>query len=853
MADLTDALKGIANAGLGNSLIRIEYPTVSFECNTSGSLARTEDMQTQDLPASKTTIDITPIPVTSTMDNYPEIYGNFVHAAFYGSPTPCVSMASFQYLLKKWVTASNRGGITKGITLAGSENFSDAFCRALGSTNISNINRLDDSRIEEALFEALAEQDAVRQYYDNNYNLLNLLNINDSTNRVIVNGMIRSDGRLYWTINYGEETTGTFVELLSQLFNLSRLDAVATLANIVGMTYENLFQLSSDKHVAELRGTTSGKDVPSHIYLSALPEPACALLKETKTVLGNAGQEIGAILLYELNGQTFCLPATVGNGRLCIGKYKPTAYFLNQNLMDKYPCASILFCQDMRTALALQKQLEGLSTYSPRQIIVTAHLGTDLSVLPWNYLHGHDVVFVPAPSKQCLSMVKAYQEKCDEHARSFNVYPGFLLHSQPACNSAEVIDGLSEGEAELLNRATYLDSVERPSLLLQRVVENALPYEDFKDWGQKLGIFKKRESISTLPTAIQANPFVPEPLVLSASFERQRIENELDALITPENTTLLWGPSNVGKSYAALEIAKVLISGGAAFGLRSAGGKKVCYLDGEQDSTRTGERLHQLYGGEPLYQQQVQGAFFYKALDSSSLRVPDAPTMMAQAVVGCGSNVVIIDNLISLFPSAKQNPSKMLEFIQSLEKNGVAVIVVHHSEKTGQTFLGASELGALSKNIFKLMPVESTEEKSSEITQARPAKGPLARITLEKTKVLPCAEGKDVVAHLPIGGQWHVLQGGFVEDVPESQPETQIVTEHNKDTVSTSQIADLSPDERKVYEVLQKGTATRAEIEAAVGFKKDKTRAVLTQLLERGCVKSCGSHKGTYYELVISA
>ena len=243
----------------------------------------------------------------------------------------------------------------------------------------------------------------------------------------------------------------------------------------------------------------------------------------------------------------------------------------------------------------------------------------------------------------------------------------------------------------------------------------------------------------------------------------------------------------------------------------------------------------------------MQGAFSYKALDSSSLRVPDAPAMVAQAVVGCGSNVVIVGNLISLFPSAKQNPSKMLEFIRSLEKNGVAVIVVHHSEKTGQTFLGASELGAHSKNIFKLMPVESTEEDSSEIRQARSAKGPLARIELEKTKVLPRAEHNYVVAHLPLEGQWRILEGAFLP--VENEPVTDQVEESLRAEQSDNELgrSDLSPDENKVLDALMKKSAKCSDLQQTTGWGESKVQNILKGLIEKKFITREGAGKGTYY------
>ena len=100
--------------------------------------------------------------------------------------------------------------------------------------------------------------------------------------------------------------------------------------------------------------------------------------------------------------------------------------------MDRHPFAKVLFCQDMRTALAHQRLLEQTRGYNPAEIIVTAHLGSDLSILPWSYFYGHDVVFVPAPTKVCMAMVKLYRGYITgAQAKSFRVYKGFLLHSSP--------------------------------------------------------------------------------------------------------------------------------------------------------------------------------------------------------------------------------------------------------------------------------------------------------------------------------------------------------------------------------------------------------------------------------------
>ena len=134
------------------------------------------------------------------------------------------------------------------------------------------------------------------------------------------------------------------------------------------------------QHAAELNGRAlQSEDVPAILNIEG---GSVVILKEKTYIYGNAGQPIGAILRYRCNDNEFCLPATVGRGELSIGKCKPTAHFFNQHLMDRHPFAKVLFCQDMRTALAHQRLLEQTRGYNPAEIIVTAHLGNDLSILP---------------------------------------------------------------------------------------------------------------------------------------------------------------------------------------------------------------------------------------------------------------------------------------------------------------------------------------------------------------------------------------------------------------------------------------------------------------------------------------
>ena len=103
-----------------------------------------------------------------------------------------------------------------------------------------------------------------------------------------------------------------------------------------------------------------------------------------------------------------------------------------------------------------------------------------MSLLPWNYLYGHPVVFVPAPSTKSFASVKAYREYIlGASVERFSVASNFLLHAAPSCDLQNMADDLDNvAEAELLRTAVHIDDIERPSVFLRNLVNNARGYEE---------------------------------------------------------------------------------------------------------------------------------------------------------------------------------------------------------------------------------------------------------------------------------------------------------------------------------------------------------------------------------------
>ena len=344
------------------------------------------------------------------------------------------------------------------------------------------------------------------------------------------------------------------------------MDAIATLANILGISFENFYQLSSEKYAAELNGRAlQYEDVPVPLNLQG---GGVVSLKEKIYIYGNAGQPIGAILCYQGNDNYFCLPATVVRGVLCMGKCKPTAHFFNQHLMDRHPFAKVVFCQDMRTALALHCLLEQTRGYNPAEIIVTAHLGTDLSILPWGYLHGHDVVLVHAPTKGCMAMVKLYKGYITgAQAKSFRVYKGFLLHSSPNTDLNDHVGDIPEGEARLLREAVLLDTVEQPLRLAQRVIREALSFDEYLAFGRPLGIFEtpKAQDLPLVTTSSNELALFSSHAGKIAQQPRDLAEVTVQHILPARRNILLHGLKDTGKSFVCLAITQALVKGNLLF------------------------------------------------------------------------------------------------------------------------------------------------------------------------------------------------------------------------------------------------------------------------------------------------
>lgn len=786
-----------------------------------------------------------------------------------------LSPNDLKYLITKWKPLPSPSYPKKPIKLAGSDSLSPAFNETLGKVNTTNIYGLDDNLIKVAVFEALLELEASHQYLSGGNRALHAIeniNVCSPHEKISVSFKLTHSNKLLYRLNFRDYIKGTWVELLCKVFNLSKLDAIATLADILKMSHEKLFQLSSEGHSAEMNGRSrSNDDIPDVLYLSGLPAgSSCAELMETRYIYGNAGQIIGAILRYRLNGNDFCLPATVGKSLLCMGKFKATAHFLNQHLIDQHPFAPVIFFQDMRTALAFERRLGKILGYNHKESIVTAHLGNDLTVLPWNYFHGRTVVFIPAPTKECMAMVKPYKEYVMEgQAKDFRVYPGFLLHSQPSGDLTSHVGDVINAEAELLREAVWLDTVKDPTHLAAQIIEKAISYKKFIGWGQMLGIFEtsKEQNNCNEASSFNSLPLFQPHTGMKIPQTTNVKDVTTEKIFVPGGLTLLHGLKDSGKSIICLAAAKAIITGGKLLEFFTSGdSRKVLYLDSETLQDLLTARLDQ-FGllGEVDNRLFLLSKFDLKGNDLLfSITDQKFRDYVEEIMRKHNCSYLILDNLTSLMDDGRlynsNSVSKLFDnWIDSLTRQGLGVVMVSHTQEGPNA--GTSAAKARGSEEFsirahsEIVLVRSTEilEKklgTKAIQHMAAQDGLTVGICFKVCKSASVLQKKNFWLHLPLGAsQWQFLAATepdgkeieFAQTCFNPEPNPTVQAKPLLDEFEIEEVAifdELSSDEKVVYDMTKgAGTVKTADIAQKLDCSDRKARNITKSLEEKGLLE----------------
>jgi hypothetical protein len=203
--------------------------------------------------------------------------------------------------------------------------------------------------------------------------------------------------------------------------------------------------------------------------------------------------------------------------------------------------------------------------------------------------------------------------------------------------------------------------------------------------------------LSTETGAVQLAPMHSKPT------EREPMDSMLSLM--PGVVCLVVASSGVGKSWFALELCRAMATGSMLFGqfpIRKS--KRCAYLDFEMGLDDLSDRMHRLCSGNndavPLTN--------FHLIDGQAQRLwldDDASEDRLVAALN-GIEVLVIDSLRQSTrgdENSSDDMSQVLSHIQQIARRvGCAVLVLHHTGKTGGDARGSSAITACVSNAIKL-------------------------------------------------------------------------------------------------------------------------------------------------------
>lgn len=226
---------------------------------------------------------------------------------------------------------------------------------------------------------------------------------------------------------------------------------------------------------------------------------------------------------------------------------------------------------------------------------------------------------------------------------------------------------------------------------------------------------------------------------------------------------MVYSGPGIGKTFFALNVAFAVASGGKFLHWMAPKSAKVLYVDGEMSPWDMKQRLTGILASNQKYshgskQDALDNFFGYCATyQEPGKPFPDLAEPEGRATLielAEGKDLVVIDNLTTTLrgadPDKAMDWTPMQDMLVELRKQEITVLLVHHTNKSGdQTGTKAKE--AILNGMMKL-------ERPSDYS---PSDGARFNITWGKTRGLSGTDTTPVRAQLTEGKDDHVLHWDF--------------------------------------------------------------------------------------------
>ena len=542
-----------------------------------------------------------------------------------------------------------------------------------------------------------------------------------------------------------------------------------------------------------------------------------------------------------------------GKDLLKIGMKTAAAHLLSRDMIITHEKAPVFICVDIKVAISFRAVAREGRVFDRTGVIVSGFAGGKdaLKGLLLSDVAGHFVTIISTPGQEGWDGVKLLAKRCLESgAAGVNVYPWPIVQG----DTLNMFLYKPEMQDVLLANTKDLGAIELPSQLVAHIRREAIRIEDMASWKKNVLLLEattmSTECEQICPTGFKIVTFDQLPDVTP------RADNapvSVRQMFTPQYTSLIWGPSNAGKSWMGIELAISLTTGTPYFYFTSSPACKLCYLDGEVGSDFKARGNQLLQGREECLPLLSKNLHVISAKGGLNILDEKMQEVLISKLQEAEVKYMVIDNLLSLAPAAaKSNSTPLFDFIHRVETLGIGVIVLHHAGKTGKDFKGPVDLVSLCQNVIHLegrnQLVGDDGLLSPELTGALGEDGPVVRMTIEKCKVAPELECREMVYKLPVGGTWAFVEGDMPVLAQEGSSKNPEGSDHNPSVARSN----LSPAQQKAYSFFVQSPerdVTNKDIQNLLRVKEGASRNMLKALEQMGHIERRGTDNQTTYRL----
>lgn len=153
----------------------------------------------------------------------------------------------------------------------------------------------------------------------------------------------------------------------------------------------------------------------------------------------------------------------------------------------------------------------------------------------------------------------------------------------------------------------------------------------------------------------------------------------LHPFLQKDANNMVFGDSEVGKSYFCLRLAASLATGVGFMGFSpEEGGKKTLFLDYEDSSSVFNKRLHEIASGLGVDVATIQDSIYWFKPDGS---IRDLSEVIARMVADYAFDLIVIDAGSNAAGGSPNDEQKVVDMFNALENIPCTKLIIHHEPK----------------------------------------------------------------------------------------------------------------------------------------------------------------------------